>query len=632
LASEIDRISWGVENEGVLQYIEEIIRWTNKSLKALSFVSNEAGISKITKLQRDYEVLLNQSGKIGEYERLKEYTDIMEKEIADGQAEMRRAMEEPAIELEDFLINKETHYTKRDTPLTEKMSERDSERYNEDAERYGDFVREYTQKLRELEENERAYTDVLKDNRYKLSAEEKDEIMESLVFTRQAIKNLKGAKNDYLQANKDEVRGRAEYMEDRAKAGAEYSQVIRAKEAKERLINFINKGRKIDNEKIPHNDNMPPIRPDVRPTEQPRYDEQKRIMIDIQRRFKAELKEFFADDPATAIRTARIFLKDYGGISESKTRAEKRTDEEWFRSLLFKVDKLGKEKIANLEKQMGINFADYDAIEGMDKAGIFNRRGDQVGETTYGLGLSKKLAKHFREDEKEIKEMVRPLGAVAHTYATKELKRHKKAEKEAERASETRDFVGRSPSKKVSSSDDEAKRGGAGVGFRHKKIKVGRGITATETPSYLSFGKYVIHMGHLLDRNIANFKYPSLGSIPSIKPLTISEDYKEFILDTLDNQKPNERLFNKLSEDEQKHFERVVSGAGLVDTFKLKRNRTEQEKKDNERFELLRGEVMAGNNSEKVLKELRGLIVRFINEGRIHQREGTTMLMEISAL
>ena len=198
----------------------------------------------------------------------------------------------------------------------------------------------------------------------------------------------------------------------------------------------------------------------------------------------------------------------------------------------------------------------------------------------------------------------------------KELKRHKKAEKEAE---------------KVSSSDDEGK-GGCGLGFRHKKIKVGRGITATETPSYLSFGKYVIHMGHLLDKNIANFKYPSLGSIPSIKPLTIGDDYKEFILDTLDNQKPNERLFNKLSAEEQKHFERVVSGAGLVDTFKLKRNRTEQEKKDNDRFELLRGEVMAGNNSEKVLKELRGLIVRFINEGRIHQREGTNMLMEISAI
>jgi hypothetical protein len=226
-----------------------------------------------------------------------------------------------------------------------------------------------------------------------------------------------------------------------------------------------------------------------------------------------------------------------------------------------------------------------------------------------GKGINEALSKHFKEDEGDMRETI------------KLLRKHRKNEKK----------IDDSVSDSDSDSDTPAKEK-AGVGFRHKKIKVGRGIEARQTPSYLSFGKYVIHMGHLLDKNVANFKHRSLGSIPTIKPLTISDDYKDFILDTIDNQKPNERLFNKLPQDEQKHFERVVSGAGLTDVFKLKRSHTEQERKDSERFELLRGEVMAGNNSEKVLKELRGLIVRFINEGRLHQREGTNLLMEISAL
>jgi hypothetical protein len=290
-------------------------------------------------------------------------------------------------------------------------------------------------------------------------------------------------------------------------------------------------------------------------------------------------------------------------LKQAETARQGRNNEEWFGDLLDEIL-----SYFDLRVKDAVKTNDYDPIGEMVKAEIYNSKGDPIGETRYGVGLSKKLAKHFREDEREIKKM------------SKELKRHKKAEREAE---------------KTSSSEEEERakeKKGDGINFRHKKIKVGRGITATETPSYLSFGKYVIHMGHLLDKNIANFKYPSLGSIPSIKPLTISEDYKEFILDTLDNQKPNERLFNKLPLEEQKHFKRVVSRTELIDVFKLKRNRTEQEKKETERFEILRGEVMAGNNSEKVLKELRGLIVRFINEGRIHQREGTTMLMEISSL
>jgi hypothetical protein len=123
-----------------------------------------------------------------------------------------------------------------------------------------------------------------------------------------------------------------------------------------------------------------------------------------------------------------------------------------------------------------------------------------------------------------------------------------------------------------------------------------------------------------------------LGSIPSIKPLTISEEYKEFIIDTLESGKPNERLMSKLPAEEQRHFEKVVMGAGLIDTFKLKRNQGETEKKEANRFNLLRGEVLAGNNNEKVMKELRGLILRFMSDGRIQQKEGTSMLVELSAL
>jgi len=173
---------------------------------------------------------------------------------------------------------------------------------------------------------------------------------------------------------------------------------------------------------------------------------------------------------------------------------------------------------------------------------------------------------------------------------------------------------------------------GGTLQFKHKKIKVGKGISIQAQPAYKTFGKYVIHMGHLLDKNVANFKYPSLGSIPAIKPLTITDDYKDFILDTLENGKANERIFSKLPDEEQKHFERVISGAGLLEVFKLRRNKSDTEKKESERFNILRGEVMAGNNADKVIKELRGLILRFMNDGRIQQKEGTAMLLELSAI
>jgi hypothetical protein len=173
---------------------------------------------------------------------------------------------------------------------------------------------------------------------------------------------------------------------------------------------------------------------------------------------------------------------------------------------------------------------------------------------------------------------------------------------------------------------------GGEIKFQHSRIKVGSGISVKQTPNYKTFGKYVIHLGHLADRNVANFKYPSLGSIPHIKPLTISEEYKEFILDTLDNARPNERLLKNLSMEEQKHFEKVCLGAGLLDTFKIKRGNTEEEKKAIDRFNVLRGEVLAGNNNEKVIKELKLLIIKLMNDGKLNKNEATNMLIELSVL
>ena len=73
-------------------------------------------------------------------------------------------------------------------------------------------------------------------------------------------------------------------------------------------------------------------------------------------------------------------------------------------------------------------------------------------------------------------------------------------------------------------------------------------------------------------------------------------------------------------------------GAGLLDTFKIKRGNTEEEKKAVDRFNVLRGEVLAGNNNEKVIKELKLLIIKLMNDGKLNKNEATNMLIELSVL
>jgi hypothetical protein len=241
-----------------------------------------------------------------------------------------------------------------------------------------------------------------------------------------------------------------------------------------------------------------------------------------------------------------------------------------------------------------------------------------------GSKVNKALTNHFIADQKFLKKTAKAVTKMrkkiqedssSDEETMKTLTRHKKAEEP----------MGKAISKAV-----------VGEGYIHKRIPVkkivGKGIEVEEQPTYKTFGKYVMHIPHLLNNGVLNLKYPSLGSIPSIKPMTISDNYKEFVIDVMNSGKINEKHYEMLAPHEKKHFERITKGAGLIDTFKIKRTGDDEEKEEADRFNLLRGNYLGGNNSPDVVKELKALVVKFMTDGRIHRNEGLNLLMELSVI
>lgn len=167
-----------------------------------------------------------------------------------------------------------------------------------------------------------------------------------------------------------------------------------------------------------------------------------------------------------------------------------------------------------------------------------------------------------------------------------------------------------------------------GVGIR--KMKVGKGIAVKETPAYREYGKYAIHIPQLEQQDILNVKYKSLGQIPKFKPMPVSDIFRDFVIDLLENGKPNARVYTQIAPEERKVFEEMSIGAGVWNGLGLKRTTTSTDEEENKRFELLKGEYIAGNNSPKVISELRRLVVKMMSDGRIRKNQGLELLMELS--
>jgi len=169
----------------------------------------------------------------------------------------------------------------------------------------------------------------------------------------------------------------------------------------------------------------------------------------------------------------------------------------------------------------------------------------------------------------------------------------------------------------------------SGDGFMKRRIKIGKGIEIKkDEPKFRAFGKYIIHMPQLHNNNILNFKHQSGGPIPSIKAVNVDDNFKEFILDVINSGRVNDRHYESLTEPEKNHFLKAVRGAGIINDLKLKNLNHDKEKEDIERLELLIGEYNAGNDNEKMIKEAKTLIKKYVSNGRISRQKGLEMLLE----
>jgi hypothetical protein len=64
--------------------------------------------------------------------------------------------------------------------------------------------------------------------------------------------------------------------------------------------------------------------------------------------------------------------------------------------------------------------------------------------------------------------------------------------------------------------------------------------------------------------------------------------------------------------------------------YKVKDYKDENDIKEEDRFNLVKGQYVAGNDNPRVKEELRKFIIKFMMEGKINKKEGQDILFQLS--
>jgi hypothetical protein len=170
---------------------------------------------------------------------------------------------------------------------------------------------------------------------------------------------------------------------------------------------------------------------------------------------------------------------------------------------------------------------------------------------------------------------------------------------------------------------------GLKVNRKSAEVDVTKAIRPTET--YSQFGRYLIN-NHKLNDNILMLRTAKGGGIPSMPTQKVSKSLIHVISKILKERNLHYEDIDGLEKDEKEHLHTILATSRLNDIFKVPHPDCKQIDEENNRFEILKNQILAGQNNPDAIKEFKLLIVKLMNKNRLPRRQGNEILQDLTSL
>lgn len=162
-----------------------------------------------------------------------------------------------------------------------------------------------------------------------------------------------------------------------------------------------------------------------------------------------------------------------------------------------------------------------------------------------------------------------------------------------------------------------------------EKIDFAEGLPKDK--SYIPFGKYVINK-HKLTGGILQVRTIKGGAVSKLPTLGISPALGGIIKKMVGGGLPTYDEMNALNEDEKNTLYKVFKLSQIDKADMLPSPDKTKEEEDLNRFQILKGQLLAGNDSIELVKEFKRMLMRFISGGKIPRREGMDLMCDLISL
>lgn len=169
---------------------------------------------------------------------------------------------------------------------------------------------------------------------------------------------------------------------------------------------------------------------------------------------------------------------------------------------------------------------------------------------------------------------------------------------------------------------------GSGIKVDKKPIQVDFSNSITPTETYIPFGKFILNQ-HRLNNDILMMRYAKGGYIKQIPTKKVSKAFIKVMKSMIDKKNPSYDEIKNLNESEKEQLYKIVQYAKLEDQFEVPSPEID---KDNNQFEIMKGEILAGNDSKQMIKDFKLLLLKLMNNQRIPRKEAQELLTDLATM
>jgi len=152
-----------------------------------------------------------------------------------------------------------------------------------------------------------------------------------------------------------------------------------------------------------------------------------------------------------------------------------------------------------------------------------------------------------------------------------------------------------------------------------------------EARRFVKFGKYLINTNKLND-NILSLKIPSGGVVVGHPTIKITSNFKKIVKNMIDNVNPSFKDLQSLSDTEKNYLYTISKKANILDKFSIPTPDMSEDDKDINEYEILKGEIMAGNDNKDLIKKFKAKIIKMSNSGLLNKKEVSSILHDLLSL